>query len=224
VLPHDGFEKHEANLWTVTGKCPGLPLDRRMMIVRLSDGRLLFFNAVPMNEEALAELRTWGTPSFLIVPAEQHCIDAPAFREHLGLRAFAPKPCAAKIEKRMPIDGHIEDIPADARVRIETVEGVRHGEPAMFVTGDGGAVSAIFCDVFQNHTREHTKLLFRLMGFSGARTPPIFKLAFLRNKPALRAQMERWAALPTLKRLIPTHGPIVDDDAAEVLKHAAQVL
>ena len=51
VTRHDAIEKHEANLWSVSGDAVGIKgMTRRMAIVRLSDGRLLFYNAIPLEE------------------------------------------------------------------------------------------------------------------------------------------------------------------------------
>jgi len=57
VLPHGPLERLEENLYAIEGAVPGIPgLRRRMAIVRRADGGLLFFNAVPVGEEALARI------------------------------------------------------------------------------------------------------------------------------------------------------------------------
>jgi hypothetical protein len=61
-----------------------------MAIVRRGDGTLLFFNAVPVDEEALARIRALGTPSVLVVPQHLHVIDAHALRAQLGEMAATP--------------------------------------------------------------------------------------------------------------------------------------
>ena len=76
--------------------------------------------------------------------------------------------------------------------------------------------------MFQNHV--DTPLLFRLMGFRGARTPPLFKLLYLVDKAALRAQFLRWAATPGLCRIVPSHGPVIEEDPSGVLARAAASL
>jgi len=41
--PHEPLQQLDNNLWAVSGKVPGGPgMTRRMSIVRLRDGRLLF--------------------------------------------------------------------------------------------------------------------------------------------------------------------------------------
>lgn len=79
----------------MVGAVPDFPegtgMDRRMSIIRLADGRLVFHNAVPIDDATLAKLTAWGKPSILIVPMHLHAIDAPAFREKLGLKVFTSK-------------------------------------------------------------------------------------------------------------------------------------
>ncbi|HET8732485.1 MAG TPA: hypothetical protein VFM45_01810, partial [Anaeromyxobacteraceae bacterium] len=51
VLPHGPLERLEENLHVVDGWVPGIRgLRRRMAVVRRSDGGLVFFNAVPVDE------------------------------------------------------------------------------------------------------------------------------------------------------------------------------
>ena len=91
VLTHGPVEKIDENLWGVESDVPGIPgLKRRMSIVRLQDGELLFYNAVPVSDSALAEVRALGNPAYLVIPQHLHMIDAHAFRARLGVRVYAP--------------------------------------------------------------------------------------------------------------------------------------
>jgi hypothetical protein len=72
VTRHDPIEKIDENLWTVHGDVPGNKGDRRMAIAKMSDGRLVFYNAVPVDDGALAEIKAWGAPTFLILPYNLH--------------------------------------------------------------------------------------------------------------------------------------------------------
>lgn len=76
-------------------------------------------------------------------------------------------------------------------------------------------------DVFQNNSPASLPLLFRLLGFVGPRTPPVFKLLLLRDRAALQSATARWAATPNLARLVPSHGEVVTESAAAVLRRAA---
>lgn len=225
VAPHGPIEKLDDNLWTVEGKVPGLPVMRRMAIVKRSDGTLLFYHAIPLDEAALREVKAWGTPAYLVIAHDNHGIDAHPFAKHLGLKVFGPKSNVEKMRAKFDVDGALEDIPPDPAVTVRSVAGTRYDEPVVEVRSGGGArTSLVFCDAFQNNRNEDTPLVFRLLGFTGPKVPPLFRLAFTRDKAALREDLERLAGLPGLARLVPCHGAVVGSDAAGTLRRAAATL
>jgi len=222
VTPHGPLEKIDDNLWALSSSVPGIKSHRRMSIVRRGDGNLLFYNAIPMDDATLEEVRAWGRPSLLVITHDQHMVDGDAFREKLGLAVYCPRASDAKVRARTPVTGNMEDLPPDPAIAWDSAVGTKMNEPVMFVTSGGGArVSIVTSDVFQNNRAASLPLAFRLLGFAGPRTPPLFKLLFLKDKVALRAAMERWAATPRLVRIVPTHGEVVDHDPAAVLGKAA---
>jgi hypothetical protein len=227
VTRHDPIEKLEDNLWAVQGDVPGIPFKRRMFIVKRSDGSLMFSGAaVPLDDATLAEVKAWGRPAMLVVPHDQHMIDARAFAEKLGLQIYGPKRCETKMRQRADLAGTLEAIPTDPTVRIEPVAGAKTGEPAIVVTSAGGRrVSVLLADAIQNNPRQGMAFLPRLCGFGGGpKVVPVFKMIFLKDKKALRRQLEDWAALPGLERVLPCHGDAVSTGAAAALKTAAAAL
>ena len=65
----------------------------------------------------------------------------------------------------------------------------------------------------------------RMMGFAGyAKIVPVFKMMFLKDKKALKAQVSRWAELSGLARIVPCHGDLVSSSAPNALKSAAATL
>src|SRR5438067_2873414 len=109
VTRHDPIEKLEENLWAVNGDVPGFPpavrFHRRMQIVKLSDGRLAFHNAIPLDDAALADVRAWGKPAILIVPHHLHAMDAHAFQAKLGLSAFTARQALEKVKAMVDVAG-----------------------------------------------------------------------------------------------------------------------
>jgi hypothetical protein len=69
-------------------------------------------------------------------------------------------------------------------------------------------------------------LLFHLLGFTGDRPalPAPVRLRVLRDRSALRDQLELLATTPGLARIVPTHGAIVEQDPAGVLRRIAATL
>ena len=225
VTKHGPIEKLEENLWIVDGDVPGMPFRRRMSIVKRSDGTLLFFNAIPLEQPQLDEVLAWGTPAMLVVPHEQHMIDARAFAEKLGIRVYAPKACEAKARERADVSGTLEDVPVDPAVRIEPVAGVKNGEPALVVTSFGGRLNLLVADVLMNNRKEAMAFLPRMMGFAGpAKIVPVFRMMFLKDKKALQTQLLGWADLPGLRCIVPCHGDVLSTSSAQALREAASTL
>ena len=224
VTRHDPIEKLEDNLWTVEGDVPGVPIKRRMFIVKRSDGTLLFFGcAIPLEDDLLADIGAWGRPSILIVTHDQHMIDARPFAEKLKLRVYGPKECEHKIRQRADIAGMLEDVPKDASVEIVPVGGAKTGEPVAIVRSAGGKrVTLLVSDAVQNNSKASLGLFPRLCGFAGGpKVVPLFKMLFVKDKAALRKQVSEWAELPGLARVMFCHGDPVNEGAAAALKTAA---
>ena len=224
VTPHDALVQHENNLWSIEGLVPGAPFRRRMCIARRSDGTLLFFHAIPLEDQVLQQVKALGRPADLVVGHHQHAIDAHAFAERLGLRIFGPKRAAAGLRQRCDLAGTLEEVPRDPDLTVESLPGSKLGETVITVKS-GDRQSVLFCDAIQNNPPEKTKPLFRLLGFAGGpKSPFVFRLLFLEDKRAMREAFERFAALPGLKRIIPCHGDVVESGAPEALRAAAAAL
>ena len=223
VSKHDPIEKLDDNLWTVAGDVPGIPIRRRMAIVKRSDGRLLFFHAVPLGDDALREVMAWGKPAFLVIAHDNHGIDAHPFRARLGVKLYGPKESVAKMRVKFDVDGTLDEIPPDPAVSVESVRGTKAGEPVVIVRSGGGArATLVFSDVFQNNPPGSLNFFLRLFGFArGPSVPPVFKWLFTSDKAALRSEYLKWAALPGLARLVPCHGEIVTTGAAATLQAVA---
>lgn len=217
--------KLEENLWLIEGDVPGVRFRRRMSIVKRADGSLLFFNAIPLEEGALADVKAWGKPAILVVPHDQHMIDARPFAEKLELKLYGPKECEAKMRARAEVSGTLESVPDDPSFRIEPVAGIKNGEPALFVKSSSGRTSLLVSDVIMNNTKASIGLLPRLMGFVGrAKVVPVFRMMFLQDKKALQNQLAAWARLPGLTNLVPCHGDVMSTGVPEAVLAASATL
>ena len=221
VTPHDPLQKLDENLWAVESPVPGIPIRRRMCIVKRSDGQLLFLNAVPLDDKTLAEVTAWGKPAFLVIPHDQHGIDAHGFQQKLGVKIYGPKKNEAKMRAKWDVAGTIEDLPADPSVKFESLDGTKTGEP-VGVVRSGNRVSLLFSDAYQDNTGYKLPLPLKMLGFGGGpKIVPIYKFLFTKDKAALKAHFERLSALPGLERIVPCHGAITSSDAAATLKRVA---
>jgi hypothetical protein len=68
--------------------------------------------------------------------------------------------------------------------------------------------------------------LFKLMGFAGdePHIPMPVKAAIVKDKEALRGQLLQWAAHPSLRRILVSHGDTIETDAAGALRKLAASL
>lgn len=229
VLAHGPIEHLAENLWWVRGSIPMMSLKRVMVVVRLNDGRLVIHNGIALEQAAMEEIERWGNPAFLIVPNGAHRLDAPAYKaRYPHVQVLCPRGARTRVEEVVKVDGTYEDFPVDDTVRFETLHGVADGEGAMIVrSADGQTV--VLNDAMFNMDRKRDPLGFlftTLLGSApGPRVSRLAKLAFIKDKSALRADFARYAELPNLARVIVAHEKVASGPAAkDALQAAMQYL
>jgi hypothetical protein len=210
----------DERLWTVEDDVPGLRgAHRRMTVLKRADGTLLFYNAIPVSEEMLAQVRALGTPAQLIIPNQYHALDAAAFTHRLGLTAFAPAVAVDKLAPQLKCRP-VTELPLEPSLRLFTVDGFTTHE-AILVVGK----TLIVADLITNAPHEPglAGLMMRLVGFTGPqpRLPFPVRKRVGGDLAAVRALMTELAGLEGLARIIPSHGGIVETNAPEVLKAVA---
>lgn len=229
VLGHGPIKHLAENLWWVQGALPGMSLKRSMVIVRLSDGRLVIHNGIALEEASMRELERWGKPAFLIVPNGGHRLDAPAYKaRYPQLKVFCPRGSRKRIEEVIAVDGTYEDFPSDPTVRFETLHGVADAEGAMIVRSQDGE-TVVLNDAMFNMDRKRDPLGFfftTLLGSApGPRVSRLAKLVYIKDKQALREDFGRFAELPSLARLIVAHEKVASGPAArDALRSAMSYL
>jgi hypothetical protein len=230
VLEHGPIERITERLWRVEGAIPGMTLRRVMAVARRQNGGLVIHSAIALRPAELAELEAWGRPEVLLVPGAYHRLDAPAYVERYpDLRVYAPSACLRKVREVVRVDGSYEDFPADDVVQVSSVPGTGGREGAMFVRSPEG-VSVVLNDVVMNMDRKRDLLGFlftTLLGSApGPRVSRLSKLALVTDKRALRAELERLAALPDLAHLIVSHEKVAHGraEARAALERAATFL
>lgn len=230
VLPHGPLERLEDNMMTVTGKLEMPPMgetERRMTVVRLRDGRLVIYSAIALDEPQMRELEAFGRPAFLVVPNGIHRMDARIWKERYPqLEVIAPSAAADKVAKVVRVDESEADF-RDPSVRLVTVPGTADREMALLVDTPNGYTLVINDLIFNLANRPGMKgWLFKKIGMTGdePHMPPIIKKLAVDDEQALSAQLEAWAELPQLKRVIVSHGPIITDEPRAMLKRIAHEL
>lgn len=227
VLPHGPVVSHAANLRSVEGTLPTGHVPRRMAVARRSDGRLIFYNAIPLDPEEMAALEAWGTPSFLLVPNPFHRLDLHAFKERYpGILVLCPDAIRAQVSKAVAVNGNLGDLPADPDIEAIVARGTKDREVLLRVRSESGT-SLCLADLVMNlkHLAGFDGFVLGLLGsVGGPRVTAIAKMVLVKDRAAVRAHLEELASIPGLARLIPSHGEVIDSDAAGVLRGVAAKL
>lgn len=229
VLPHGKLTRLDDNLLSVTGDLhmPVGDFPRRMTVVRLHDGRLVVFSAIALDEAEMRALESFGEPSFLVVPNDIHRMDARIWKDRYpAMRVVAPAGVRKQVEEVVAVDDTEPNF-GDPQVQFVTVPGTKEREAALVVRTWSGT-TLILNDLIWNMADRPGMggWLFHVMGFTGKepRIPAIVELREIKDKLALRDQLERWAEIPGLNRIIVSHGNIVNRDAKGVLDRLAESL
>ena len=229
VLPHGKLTRIDDDLLTVVGNLP-MPMGefpRRMTVVRLQDKRLVIFSAIALDEPEMRALEDWGRPSFLIVPNERHRKDARIWKDRYpALSVLAPEGARARAAEVVPVDATSGEF-GDPDVSFVTVAGTNQGDAALVVRKGAGATLIVNELIWNVEDRPGVGgWLFRLAGFTGAepKIPTFVAMKSIADKAALKTQLEEWAAIEGLRRIVVSHGEIITTDPARVLRSLAAVL
>lgn len=229
VLPHGDLIQINDRILTVVGdlKMPLVHLPRRMTIVRLNDGGLVIYSAIALDEAQMARVEAFGTPRFMIVPSGRHRLDAPAYAaRYPQLKTIAAHGARAKVAEVVNVDANAPNF-GDPSVRYVEVAGTNQTEAALEVDAEDGVtliVNEIIGDIHGAHGLGGW--LLKTMGFAGdePHVPAGPKLEFAKHKADLAAQLRQWAAIRNLKRIIVSHGDIIETDPQANLRKLADSL
>jgi hypothetical protein len=223
VLPHGKLKRLEHNLLSVTGMMNMPPMgevSRRMTIVRLSDGRLIIYSAISLDEVEMNALESYGTPAFLIVPGDIHRMDAKPWKDRYpALKVIAPAGAREKISEILPVDATAVDF-GDPAVHFMTMPGTGDKEAVLVIETPSGTTIILNDLIFDLANRPGLSgWLFKTIGLTGSEPhiPLPIKLKAVQNKQAVSDQLERWARMPNLQRVIISHGEIIADSPSSVL-------
>jgi hypothetical protein len=229
VLPHGKLTEIDPNILTVVGEIhmPFTDLPRRMTAVRLTDGRLVVFSAIALDEDEMRALEGYGRPAFLVVPNDHHRLDARIWKDRYpDMQVVAPHGARKKVEQTVHVDS-VEPSFGDPDVQFVTVPGTRGHEAALVVHSVNGT-TLVLNDLVGN-IRDPSGFggwFLRMMGFAGdePHIPRPVKLAMVDDKEALRTQLLTWADIGSLKRILVSHGSPIDDHPGQTLRNLAASL
>jgi hypothetical protein len=229
VLPHGQVRSVDDRILTVEGDIP-MPLGkfpRRMTVVGLSRNRSAIFSAIALKESAMRRIEEVGNPSFLIVPNGHHRLDAHAWKQRYPkLKVLCPPAAKESVTEAVPVDA-TDDILGDKDVDFTIVGGTGKAEAALIVRRKGGT-TLIVNDMIANvrHPRGiGAKIIARLAGFGvkRPRVPRVVKRVMVDDRKGLTEQLCEWSKIPELRRIVPSHGGVIERPVT-ALKRMAEEL
>jgi hypothetical protein len=230
VLPHGRLTQIDQNILTVSGllKMPPMgDVERRMTAVRLRDGGLVVYSAIALHEAEMSALEAFGTPSYLIVPNDIHRMDAKVWKDRYpAIQVITPAGARERVQDVVPVDATDVSF-GDPAVQYVTVPGTGEREAALVIETQSGTTLVLNDLIFNLANRPgFSGWLFKTIGMTGdePHLPPVIKLRQVKDEEALRAQLERWAELPNLRRVVVSHGNIITNDAGPLLRRIAEEL
>ncbi len=210
VLPHKPIEKLEPNLWRVEGDLPGGRGHRVMTIVKLASGGLLVHNGIALEEELMAEIEAFGKPEILVVPNGYHRLDAKVFKQRYPqMRVLCPASAKKRVAQVVAVDGTFDDGPREDGVRMYHLDGCKQHEGVVEVKSPSGTTFVVN-DIVMNMPKLGGVVGFMLSPTGRPAVPRIFRLFFVKDKKALTASIEKMAAAPDFKRVIVSHGKMLE--------------
>ena len=227
VQPHGDLVAVADGILTVEGSIV-MPLGqfpRRMTVLALQGGGTAIWSAIPLREAEMARIEALGKVRFLIVPNQAHRLDLKAWKKRYpAAQVIAPPSARDAVKEAAPVDA-TDDIIRDPAIGFGLVAGTKDDEFALTIKRADGA-TLVINDILSNvrHPRGlGASILARLLGFGvqRPRTSRPVRRMFVEDPAALARQFRAWAAIPDLRRVIVSHGDVIDQAPRDALIRAA---
>jgi hypothetical protein len=217
VLKHEPIQKLSENLWCVQGVMPDGKTTRKMSVVRMRDGSLLFHNAIALEEPCMQELEAFGRPAYIVVPGAFHRQDARIWKDRYpSAKVVAPRGATKRVASVVPVELSYAEAPSDDSVKLTHFAGVKEREGYLEVRSDEGT-TLIINDVVCNLPKSGGLLGF-FMGPTGQPSVPrVTRWMITKNRGELAEHVAELARTSRLRRLILSHGDNIESDAAGAL-------
>lgn len=220
VQDHGPLQEIDEGIVTVEGtiKMPLGVFPRRMTVVKLAAGGTVVYSAVSLDDADMASIEALGAPAYMVVPGGHHRLDAKAWKQRYpAVKVVAPPGARDEVQEVVPVDA-TTDVFGDPEVRFITVDGTREREGALMVTRSGDR-TLVTNDVIARVAHPEgfgAKVMARMMGFGvkQPQVPSIVRRVIVDNKRALAAQFREWARDEHLRRIIVSHGDIIEHPRA----------
>ena len=230
VFPHGPVERIDDGILSVEGeiRMPLGRLPRRMTAVALTGGRTVVFSPVCLNERAMRDVESLGSPAFMVVPNGFHRLDARPWKtRYPEIIVICPPGARTRVEQAVPVDA-TTDVLADPDADFLIAGGMGEAEGALLVRREAGA-TLILNDLISNVRHPQgvgANIMARLFGFGvkAPETPLVARRLYVKDANALASWLKEWARESRLARIVVSHGDVIEDAPREVLSHVATAL
>ena len=227
VQPHGDLVEVADGILTAEGSIvmPLGTLPRRMTVLALPDGGSAIWSPVPLRDAEMARIEALGPIRFLIIPNQGHRLDLkPWHRRYPEARIIAPPNARKAVAEAAPVDAS-DDIIGDPAIAFQLVAGTKLDEFALTVKR-GEGTTLILNDILSNVRHPKglgAQIMARLLGFGvkRPRTSRLVRRMFVSDPASLAKQFRAWAAIADLRRIIVSHGEIIDHAPGDALIEAA---
>lgn len=228
VLPHRPLEKLSERVWRLEGDLENMPMKRVMTIAARRDGGLVVHNAIAADDPTMAAIAALGEIRAIVVPSGFHRLDAKVFHERFpAAEVICPAGARAKVEQVVPVAATYDGVASDGAVELQTIDGSNAREGAMIVRDREGTTLVLNDLVFNMPHAPGAQgfVLRHIMGSSGGvKITRIARLFLVADKRAVRAHLERLAALPDLRRVVVAHHATIEREPGRALAAVATTL
>jgi hypothetical protein len=217
----DGIMSVQGSIAMPLGKFP-----RRMTVITLQKGGTLIWSPVSLGEAAMKHLLSAGPVRAIVVPNRGHRLDLAAWAMRFpDARIFAPPGSKTAVGEAAKVNSTRDTI-GDAKIRLRTSAGLKENEFTLQVERKDG-VTLLLNDMLANVRHPQgigAKVMARLFGFGVSRpqTSRVVQRMFVEDRAAVAAHFRKLAAIPRLRRIIPSHGEILQTDPAGALLRVAE--
>jgi hypothetical protein len=220
VLSHEPIKKLNENLWCVQGTMPDGKTQRKMSVIRLRDGSLLFHNAIALEESAMQELEAFGRPAYIVVPGAFHRQDARIWKDRYpAAKVVAPAGAKKKVDQVTKMDLDYRDAPGDDTVKLSYFDGCKEKEGYVEVRSEAGT-TLVINDVVFNLPKMGGVLGYLFSPTGQASVPRITRWLVVKERSAVGEHLERLATISDLRRVVLAHGRDLEQDPARELRVA----
>lgn len=199
----------------------GIPLGRRVALVRGDAGQLVVFSPLEATPAAMENLTRWGEVVAFVVPSRYHDRYYEGYFERFPRAKFFSSRAVMADHPTWPLTEITPDATELAGIAVEMLEGMPKVQEQVFV--HRASRTLIIADAFFNvplPDATMTRMLMSAADIGGAPPRPsrLFRSG-IRDRTALARSLQRVLAYD-FARIVPGHGEVVPADGKRVLQEA----